>query len=65
MFYIWALVLGPIALIAIALRCYARLRLTKEFGNDDWMIVVVGSVIVVMVALYVKSTFFPRIIRPS
>ena len=47
--------LGLLALLAIALRCYSRLRITKEFGNDDIIMVIVGVFLAATLVLDVKS----------
>jgi hypothetical protein len=52
----WGLVISPIALIVIALRCYSRIAITREFGYDDWMMVLVAALLAGLVALDIAST---------
>jgi hypothetical protein len=49
------LVTGPLALIAIALRCYSRLTVTREFGYDDSVMVAVGVLLAALIAIDVES----------
>ncbi|KUJ12789.1 uncharacterized protein LY89DRAFT_558860, partial [Mollisia scopiformis] len=45
------LVCGPLALIAIALRCYSRYSITRSLGWDDWLAVVTGLVLIPLIVL--------------
>ena len=52
---IWGLLLGPLAIIAIALRCYSRLIISREFGYDDTIIVAVGVFLASIIGLDVTG----------
>ncbi|CZR54594.1 uncharacterized protein PAC_04478 [Phialocephala subalpina] len=45
------LVCGPLALLAIALRCYSRYSITKYLGWDDWLAVATGVVLIPIIVL--------------
>ena len=49
------LVMGPLALIAIALRCYSRLTVTREFGYDDTVMAVVAVFLAALIAIDAES----------
>ncbi|KAK0100434.1 hypothetical protein ONS96_007711 [Cadophora gregata f. sp. sojae] len=40
------LVCGPIALIAVALRCYSRYSKLRTLGSDDWLSIAAGSILI-------------------
>lgn len=49
------LVCAPVAIIAVALRCYARIVVARQFGWDDAITVVAGLFLAALVVLDVYS----------
>jgi len=51
------LVCVPVAIIAVALRCYARIAVARQFGWDDFTIVLAAVFLTVLMVLdlYSKS----------
>ncbi|PBP25065.1 integral membrane protein [Diplocarpon rosae] len=49
------IVCGSIALVAVALRCYSRISIVRRLGNDDWLAVAAGSILIPLVALDVYN----------
>ena len=53
---VWALAITgivavPLAILAIALRTYSRYSIAKKMGSDDWVILVAGAILLVVLAL--------------
>lgn len=51
------LICGPIALIAVALRCYSRYSKTRRLGSDDWLAVAAGLVLIPLVVINIYSEY--------
>ena len=56
------LVFVPLSLIAVALRCYSRYAVARQFGYDDFIMVVAAVFLIALVvlALYSTTTCFGR-----
>lgn len=49
------LIFAPIAIIAVALRCYARYVVGRQFGWDDFIILIAAAFLAVLVVLDLYS----------
>jgi hypothetical protein len=49
------IVCGPLALIAVAVRFYTRITITKELGIDDWLILGSAGAIAALTGLGIHS----------
>ena len=56
--FIVTVVFGPLTLIAIVLRAYSRLVITKKMGGDDWTMLAAGAVLIGVMALSFRSMLF-------
>ena len=50
------LISGPLAVIAVILRCFSRYSTTRRLAADDWLAVAVGLLVIVLTVLDVYST---------
>ncbi|KAH8663482.1 hypothetical protein BGZ60DRAFT_68516 [Tricladium varicosporioides] len=50
------LVMGPLAVLTVALRCYSRYAVARQFGWDDTVIVISTCFLVVLIALDVQNS---------
>ncbi|KAE9367303.1 hypothetical protein N431DRAFT_561324 [Stipitochalara longipes BDJ] len=47
------LVCAPVALLAVVLRCYAKLSTVRRLGGDDWIMVASAVLLVALIVLYI------------
>jgi hypothetical protein len=50
------MVMGTLALVAVALRCYSRLALAGEFGYDDGMILAAAVILATLLGIDIAGT---------
>lgn len=55
-----ALVCIPVSLIAVALRCYSRLAISRQIGYDDFIIIVAAVFLIALGVLDLYSTSLYR-----
>ncbi|KAG4437280.1 hypothetical protein IFR05_007218, partial [Cadophora sp. M221] len=49
------LTFGPIALIAVVLRCYSRYSKNRRLGSDDWLAVAAGLTLIPVISLCIYN----------
>ncbi|PVH82275.1 hypothetical protein DL98DRAFT_620272 [Cadophora sp. DSE1049] len=49
------LICGPIALVAVALRCYSRYSKFRRLGSDDWLAVAAGLILIPLVVISIYN----------
>ena len=49
------LICAPIALIAVALRCYSRYSKTRTLGSDDWLAIAAGLILIPLIIINMYS----------
>ncbi len=52
---VFGLVCGPLALLAVALRCYSRLSISERLGYDDWLIMAAAAFLATVTVIDIYS----------
>lgn len=51
----FGIVLLPLAILAVALRFYSRISITKELGLDDWLMLAGAIMTVIIIGINTQS----------
>lgn len=52
---IFGFVLAPLAVLAVAMRFYSRISISRELGVDDWLMLVGAGLVVTIIGINTHS----------